>query len=130
MKTFLQFLSESDSQFDLNKPGVHEVRHGKAAVTYGIHPTKPEMELISLRVPQAHRGNGHASAALKKLLASADREGKTVRLLASPLDKKTHLGKLVKLYSKHGFEMTGKTGNAAGEPWMERKPQSTNPKSS
>jgi hypothetical protein len=60
---------------------------------------------------------------MNALIAQADAEGITLELGASPLDKKTNLGKLVKFYESLGFKRTGRAINPAGDPEMVRSPQ-------
>ena len=79
-----------------------------------------ELELFSLRTPVSARKQGAAKAAMLAFLDKTDAAGITVKLLASPLDKKTRLDKLVAFYQSLGFKITGR-GNAAGEPNMERR---------
>jgi hypothetical protein len=81
------------------------------------------ISLASIRTPQKYRGQGQASNVLRHINNVADELGKPVRLLASPLDKKTTTSGLVNFYKKHGYEITGETGNFVGDPWMERSPK-------
>lgn len=107
---------------DFESPGFHSFEHKKATIDYHVIADADRIEIASLRVPHRHRKQGHATEAIEKFIQHADRSKKTIKLLASPLDKQTHLGKLIKFYQKQGFELTGKAGNSAGDPWMERKP--------
>lgn len=111
MKTFLDFIKEEYGS----------LKHGNT--TIGYQNKDDHVELYSIRTPAKHRGKGSAHEAMKKFTEKLDSEGKKSRLVASPLDKKTKTGKLVSFYRKHGYELTGETGNAAGDPWMERKPK-------
>lgn len=97
------------------------VKVGHSTVGYTEH--EDHIELYSVRTPAKHRGKGHASAAIKHVTDYADKKNKSVKLMASPLDKKTKTHKLVSLYKKHGFELTGDKGNYAGDPIMHRKPK-------
>jgi ribosomal protein S18 acetylase RimI-like enzyme len=124
MKTvldYIQLLTESHDSDD------HVERHwdkkvGKATLSYEVNHTKKEVHITSIRVAQAHRKQGHGQAALKHATDHADKLGYKSRLEASPLDKKTHPGKLVHMYKKHGFKETGRRINSAGDPEMEREP--------
>jgi GNAT superfamily N-acetyltransferase len=108
-------------RFDPSESEGHvTVRVGHSTLVYRDTPER--IELYSIRTPKAHRGKGSASAALDALCALADRQGKTIRLLASPLDKSTAIRKLVGFYRGRGFLATGERGNQAGDPWMERAP--------
>lgn len=100
---------------------VQKVSIGKASVIYQMQPTG-NVQLSSIRVPHKYRKQGQAKKALKTFLEATDDKGLTVELLASPLDKKTKLDKLVKFYENEGFEIEGR-GNAFGEPKMVRKPK-------
>ena len=82
-----------------------------------------EVRLGSVRTPSRHRRKGAARHALNVWLSEADRHGATVTLLASPLDRATSRGRLVRFYASLGFSPTGRTGNPAGDPWMRRTPQ-------
>jgi hypothetical protein len=81
------------------------------------------VNLVSLRTPLAKRGNGSARHALEILTAQADSEGVTIKLDASPLDKKTKLQSLVDFYKSNGFIETGYSNNQAREPEMIRHPK-------
>jgi predicted GNAT family acetyltransferase len=98
-----------------------DVKIGHSTGSYKEHDD--HIEIASVRTPQKHRGQGGASEVMKHINKLADEKKKKVRLLASPLDKKTRTDKLVGFYRKHGYETTGKKGNAAGDPWMERNPK-------
>lgn len=111
MKSFKQFLGEEYGT----------IKHGKTTIGYQEHDD--HVELYSIRTPTKHRGKGEAHAAMSKFTEKMDSENKVSKLVASPLDKKTKTDKLVSFYKKHGYELTGKKGNAAGDPWMERKPK-------
>lgn len=111
MKTYKQFLNEE----------YKSLKHGNTTIGYKEHEN--HVELYSVRTPNKHRGKGSAHAAMKEFTKNLDSEKKTSRLVASPLDKKTKTGKLVSFYKKHGYELTGEKANAAGDPWMERKPK-------
>jgi len=93
---------------------------GDSKVIY--QPTSDGIELISLRTPAAKRNKGSGRDALKSLTDAADEANMPVKLTASPLDKRTYLVKLVRFYQSMGFELTGKSGNMAGDPIMVRQP--------
>lgn len=99
---------------------VHDFAYGKAKGVYQYLEREDVLSLASLRVPIAYRGLGHAKAAMVAFLRLADATGKPVKLVASPLDKKTKLADLVRFYEGFGFERTGERGNYAGDPVMVR----------
>jgi len=94
--------------------------HAKASI---YHADNGSMELHSLRVPNKYRKTGEAHKMMQHLTSIADEKGKKMKLISSPLDKKTHATKLYNFYRKHGFEHTGAL--IGGMPVMERKPKST-----
>ncbi len=108
-------------EFDTNE-GYHNAQLGKAKIIYLVHPNKL-VELISLRVPQKYRRQGYAKAILSEFTQWLDREGLQSTLGASPLDKKTHPGKLEQMYSGFGYAPTGKYINPAYDKKMSRQPQ-------
>jgi ribosomal protein S18 acetylase RimI-like enzyme len=112
MQSFKKFVLNEESSYITKK-----ISH--STIVYKEHPS--HIEISSVRTPAIHRGKGEASKAIKHVLDYADSIKKPVRLIASPLDKKTKTHKLVNLYQKHGFELTGEKANYAGDPWMERK---------
>lgn len=89
--------------------------------SYQEHPD--HIEIASVRTPQKHRGQGGAHKVMKHITSYADKVKKPIKLVASPLDKKTRTDKLVSFYKKHGFELTGEKANAVGDPWMKRDPK-------
>jgi predicted GNAT family acetyltransferase len=130
MLSFLQYRLQEEVHKDKDSPDfstkgqLRRFKHGKSEIWYGTGTENhPHVEIASVRTPAAHRGQGHAGKALHTFLHHADKAGKTVKLLASPLDKRTKLPRLVKFYQKHGFQPSGSTGNAAGHPNMVRQPQ-------
>lgn len=94
---------------------------GDATIIYGV--SAESAEVISLRVAGTKRGKGAARAALGRFCQEADRHAKVLKIGASPLDKRTKLGRLVAFYKSMGFEVTGRTINVAGEPEMKREPR-------
>ena len=96
-----------------------EDKIGNAKVSYHVNPEEKIVDIGSLRVPVAKRGLGEGRAAMQQLLDEVDARGYSAELLASPLDSKTKVGKLVEFYKSLGFEPTGKT-NYVGEPYMRR----------
>lgn len=80
-------------------------------------------EAISLRVSAKAKGTGAARAILARFCHEADLMSLPISLGASPLNKKTQLGRLVRFYQSLGFVLTGRTINAAGEPLMIREPR-------
>lgn len=102
--------------------GSKTVKLGNTTLIYGVASDGKSAEIISVRTPATKRKAGSARAALETFLAETDARGMTVKLGASPLDSKTQLGKLVRFYQSLGFEPTGRSINAAGEPEMVRYP--------
>lgn len=100
--------------------GIKTFKHGKSTIEYCMDDDV--VDLFSLRTPASSRGQGEAKQAMLAFLKETDHEGLTIKLLASPLDKKTKIDKLVTFYRSLGFVVTGK-GNMAGEPTMERQPK-------
>jgi GNAT superfamily N-acetyltransferase len=90
---------------------------GKATAVYQIKGD--ELEIASIRVPQAHRGRGDAGRAMQALVEEADSAGLKMKLVASPLDARTRADRLVAFYRRYGFEVQGRA-NPAGDPWMMR----------
>jgi hypothetical protein len=76
-------------------------------------------EIQSIRTPISKRGQGSARNALNELLSIFKSSGvNTVKLISSPLDKKTSDNKLFNFYKDMGFEDTGETANMAGDKVM------------
>lgn len=78
--------------------------------------------IASLRTPTAKLRQGHARRAMEAFIADADAEGLTLELGASPLNKSTSLGRLVRFYESLGFRQTGRSVNPLGHPMMRREP--------
>lgn len=122
-----QYIDEKLNQLKEKKLGtnedrpLYETKLGPSTASFTIHHPDKYIDIGSVRTPEKQRGGGHASKLMEYLHAKADELGYDTKLLASPLDKKTKLDKLVKFYQKHGYELTGAKGNAAGEPEMIRK---------
>ena len=92
---------------------------GPATILFYVDDRERLVEIASLRVPQSARGVGAGRAALQYALAIADGLHYRTTLLASPLDKRTSLGRLVRFYMSEGFELTGRS-SAAFHPFLER----------
>jgi GNAT superfamily N-acetyltransferase len=101
-----------------------DIKLGHATASYAIK--NGVMEIYSVRVPQRYRRQGQAKAIMQHLIKIAEQKIIPIKLLASPLDKRTNTNKLVRFYQQFGFKLTGKTGNLMGDPWMER-PTPTEP---
>jgi N-acetylglutamate synthase-like GNAT family acetyltransferase len=82
------------------------------------------IDLASLRVSGKKRNQGLALAAMKALVAEADARKLRIKLLASPLDKRTNLNRLGNFYLNLGFRIIGR-GNPLGHAIMERLPTSS-----
>ena len=121
-------------QFDFSIPEdgnqLRDVKVGGTTITLSVKGRyfNPEgvVDVASVRTPAAKRGRGSARAALQALVNQADAQGVALRLDASPLDKKTNSAKLVAFYESLGFERTGRSNNAVGDPEMVRKPKAIN----
>ena len=100
---------------------LYDAKLGPSTMSYTIHHPEKFIDVGSVRTPEKHRGQGHASHLMQHINKKADEMGYDVKLLASPLDKKTKLNRLIQFYEKHGYELTGKKGNPAGDPEMIRK---------
>jgi len=108
-------------ELDLSPGRIIDSKIGNARISYTVYDDY--IKLHSIRVSQPNRKKGNAINALRELCAAADTYGYDIFLDASPLDKRTRLDKLVALYRKFGFELTGKTINPVGDPQMVRKAQ-------
>lgn len=112
---------------DLSLPksanAIRSVKVGDSTMVIDANANTGKVQLSSLRTPASKRGKGSAGKAMNELTGQADKTGTTLHLTASPLDGKTNRDKLVAFYQKHGFELTGKKGNPAGDPEMVRKPK-------
>ena len=97
----------------------HEARVGPATVLFYVDDHERLVDIASLRVPQTARGVGAGRAALQYALSVADGLHYRTTLLASPLDKRTNLGRLVRFYMSEGFELTGRSSSAF-HPFLER----------
>lgn len=123
---FLYWLESIEGIFSDNDFATGEfTRHitkkiGTATLVFDIQGDT--ISLSSVRVSQTNRGKGAARNALVSLLAEADKRKLKVKLLASPLDRRTNLRKLVQFYKNVGFVVIG-IGNPAGDPIMIRQPK-------
>lgn len=73
-------------------------------------------------VPIDMRSKGFAKALLIKFLSATDKKGVPVTLMVYPTDKETTEEKLISMYKKLGFTVTGKdSGNE--KPLMKRNPK-------
>ena len=124
-KTYINMLLENvDSDYhkiSTDQYGFTTEKVGKSTMEYRINPD--HIELSSIRTPAAHRGKGYAKAAMEKLTSRADEMKLPIRLISSPLDKKTKDIPLRNFYKSHGFVETGEKANSVGDPWMERQPK-------
>lgn len=98
----------------------HELTVGRARVVFHVDHDKDLIYIASIRVPGTVRRKGEGERAIRHVLALADSLHYDTRLDASPLDKRTSLGRLVRWYQRHGFEMTGQAVNPRGHPRMLR----------
>ncbi|WP_455233387.1 ADP-ribosyltransferase-containing protein [Geopseudomonas aromaticivorans] len=112
---------QSIFDWSIDSPRWREARVGGTRIIYSFDGER--VEVASLRTPQAKRGKGSARRAMEALLAEADARGVPVKLGSSPLDARTHAGKLEAFYASLGFERTGKAYNPAGDPEMQREPR-------
>jgi ribosomal protein S18 acetylase RimI-like enzyme len=109
------------SDDDFTYPMLLHKSVGGATLSFDTEPDGT-VYLYSLRVPSRTRGQGLARKAMRQFLAAVDRRGLTVKLVASPLDKRTSLRRLVAFYQGLGF-VVGKPANLLGHPWMYRAPR-------
>lgn len=108
--------------FDLAADGrIRDAMFGQSKLQYAVMRTGT-VELFSVRTPAAKRERGEARRALSAFLAEADAAGLQVKLVASPLDKRTSPQRLVAFYESLGFSRIGRSANAAGDPVMSRTP--------
>lgn len=98
----------------------YEAKVDKASVSFAVNHGKKLVDIYSVRVPQKYRGKGQASAALTYVTQVADDLNYRAKLGASPLDARTNLPKLIKLYERFGFVRTGRSVNFVGDPEMVR----------
>jgi ribosomal protein S18 acetylase RimI-like enzyme len=111
-----------DKQLGTNtERSLMESKVGPTTATYTINHPEKYIDIGSIRTPATKRNQGHASKMMTYLHEKADEMGYDTKLLASPLDKKTKLDALINFYKKHGYKLTGQSGNMAGEPEMMRK---------
>jgi GNAT superfamily N-acetyltransferase len=75
----------------------------------------PCWTISRINVPKEHRGNGHASALLKRIIADADAEGVELALAVSPSDG---LGEtaLALWYGRYGFKLDIMSGYMTRPP--------------
>jgi len=92
----------------------------RESTTIDFDERDPYIELHSLRTRSHERNKGSATRTMREFLEYADSRGKDVRLYASPLDRRTRIGRLIEFYRALGFEETGKKINALGHPEMVR----------
>lgn len=116
----IQLALASTSELVVIPGKLAEMKVGSSRIAYVYLDVPNHIELQSLRTPATKRGTGSARAAMVEFLKQTDKAGLDVKLLASPLDRKTRIDKLVAFYASFGFEVTGR-GNMAGEPNMLRK---------
>lgn len=102
----------------MSESSIQEESINGAKVSYRI--AEGTLELFSLRVPQKKRRQGLAHDAMRYLTDKADEQGLAMKLAASPLDSRTHTGRLVAFYRRYGFNCTGVSVNPVGDPEMER----------
>ena len=100
----------------------HDFDYYDAVIMYIWIEDLNTIEISSLRVPSRQRNSGSARMAMEAFLKLVDAQHLRVELIASPLDKRTKLGRLVMFYKSLGFEVDG-VGNMAGEPVMVRRPR-------
>lgn len=92
----------------------------RESTTIDYDEREPFFEIHSLRTRSGERNRGSARRTMNDFLKMVDEKKKDVRLYASPLDKRTRIGRLVEFYRDLGFEETGKKINALGHPEMMR----------
>ena len=97
---------------------VEQLKIGDTNMIYSIDENNIA-DIQSIKTPISKRGQGSARNALNELLSIFESSGvNTVKLVSSPLDKKTSDNKLFNFYKDMGFEDTGETANMAGDKVM------------
>lgn len=100
-------------------------RTSDAGVVIQYHDRGDVRTIESIRTPTAKLRRGHARRAMEEFIAEADAAGLTLELGASPLNKSTSLGRLVRFYESLGFRQTGRSINPLGHPLMRREPETS-----
>lgn len=103
---------------------VVDVKIGHATVSYSINEKSGEkyISIQSLRVPQKYRGQGDAKKAMEYMLELQNKLKLPIRLISSPLDRKTNPIRLNNFYKKFGFVPTGEKVNFLGDEYYQRNP--------
>jgi hypothetical protein len=124
MQGFKQYLLEmeiplfTDADF---APGVfHEKNINGGRLSYDV--SGDTINLASLRVSRNLRNNGSARKAMTTFCQEADLRNLKIKLLASPLDKRTNVERLGNFYLSLGFRIVGR-GNMLGHAIMLRDPK-------
>ena len=120
MEIFIALGSATKTELVLNPGKLAEMKIGSSKIVYTYMDLDNQIMLQSLRTPATKRGTGAGRAAMVEFLKQTDAAKIDVKLLASPLDRKTRLDKLVAFYESFGFKVYGR-GNPAGDPNMLRK---------
>lgn len=116
-----QFLTDESGALPLTFGKITNQKIGETSLQYRIGDDGVA-EILSVRTPNAKRGQGSARKAVQELLNSLDEAGvRETRLIASPLDKKTSARGLASFYESLGFSPTGERANLLGDPWMARR---------
>jgi ribosomal protein S18 acetylase RimI-like enzyme len=121
------FLADESGAVPLTFGKITNQKIGETSLQYRIGDDGVA-EILSVRTPNAKRGQGSARKAVQELLNSLDEAGvRETRLIASPLDKKTSARGLASFYESLGFSPTGERANLLGDPWMARRFSSSDP---
>lgn len=116
-------LKQSEKQtakLDLsNQQKFKDFKHEDTTISYGKE--NGGLKIYSMRTPVAKRNKGSARRAMTEFLGQADANRLDVTLDSSPLDARTKDKRLFDFYKSLGFEPTGKTINAVGDPEMVRR---------
>lgn len=110
----------SSATLVLNPGKLAEMKIGSSKIVYSYGDLDNQIMLQSLRTPATKRGSGSGRAAMVEFLRQTDMAKIDVKLLASPLDRKTRIDKLVDFYESFGFKVVGR-GNPMGDPNMIRR---------
>jgi hypothetical protein len=99
---------------------INQVKIGNTNVAYSLG-SDGVAEISSVRTPTSKRGQGSARSAVQSVVSELQDAGATsVRLIPSPLDKKTSPALLEKFYESMGFSRTGQVANMAGDEYMSK----------
>jgi GNAT superfamily N-acetyltransferase len=90
--------------FDFTNPGggSREAKVGHTTIDYGVGKDGPA-DVILVKTPKQHRGQGSARAAMEQFIREADEEGLRLFLNSDPMDKGVSKARLDAFYKSLGF---------------------------